>query len=243
MGYPHHDHITPLLAEGEDCLRAGCYRDAEQAFGRVLLLDAHHPTARAGRARATAALAEEQRRLDAALAEAHALWRAGHPAEARTLLDDVVNRGGDRDAALALLDRIARERPSPSLAVMPVGPAEPPAVVLGRPLPRRVWRRVLATTWLVLFLLLGAGVASAWDDLVARLADPPGARSVSPAIAIGVATRGEQSLRLARRALERDDPRAALTALADVTPDDPVYPLSVQIRAQAERAVGERGRR
>jgi hypothetical protein len=243
MGRLHDDHIAPLLMEADGCLRAGRYRDAEQAFGRLLLLDAHHAAARAGHAKAAAALAEEQRHLDASLAEARALWGAGRPVEARALLDEVLLRGGDRDAALALLDRMTHERGPAHAAMQANGPNEAPAVVLGKPLPRRVWRRVLATAWLALFLLLGVGVASAWDELVGRLTDLPGARSAAPASVVGVPTPGEQALRLARRALERDDPATALAALADVTPDDPVYPMSEQIRAQAKRAAGERGRR
>ncbi len=241
MGRPEDDHIAALLAEAQDCLRAGRHRDAEQAFGRVLLLDARHAEAQAGRARATAALAEEQRRLDALLAEARRLWRDGRPGDARRLLDEILRSGGDRDAALGLLDRIDDARALPAALTMPT--PVPPVVAARLPMPRRVWRRVLAAAWLVVFLLLGAGVASAWDDLVARLTDLPGARGGASATTLNAPTRGELALRAARRALERDDPQAALTLLGELTPDDPVYPFAVQIRAQAARAAGARGRR
>ncbi len=51
---------------------------------------------------------------------------------------------------------------------------------------------------------------------------------------------GEQAVAVARRHLDVGQPAEALNTLLAITPDEPVYPFSLQLRDEARRAL-ERG--
>src|SRR5687768_3473759 len=105
---------------------------------------------------------------------------------------------------------------------------------------RERWlRRGLASVWTFLFAIGGFAVASAWDDIVEGLlrAPVPAASEAPPS---GLAPRtspGEQAIALARRLLDLGQPAEALKALLAIKPEEPVYPFSLQLREEAQRAL------
>jgi hypothetical protein len=240
------DRIETLLAEARSFLGQGRHRAAGDAFGRVLLHDPAHREARAGHACAQAELAEERRRLDAALEEARDAAARGDGEHARALAEEVLRGAGDRDAALALLDRL--DAPSvPGVVVsardtgaIPVGPASPARTTR----PRR-FRRALGAAWMLAFALLAAVAVSGWESHVARLtgAPLPAAHQAPPSTHYPAPTAGERAVAQARAHIQHGDPRGALAALEAVSPDDPAYPFAAQIRAQADRELVEERRR
>jgi hypothetical protein len=173
---PQNPRIEELLHEGWSLLAAGGGREAGDVFGRVLLLDPRHAEARRGFERARRAAAEAHRGLDASIDEALAALAAGDVARARALLEEVVARGGDRDRALALLDRLAPHRgrieASGSLPVTPARERRAAATRTAAP----PWRRALATVWAVVLAMLTAGLVLGWDRLVAELTRTPSPR-------------------------------------------------------------------
>lgn len=232
------DRIETLLAEARTSLGQGRPRAAEVAFGRVLLHDPAHDEARAGRTRAEAELAEERRRLDAALHEAGTAAASGDDARARLLAEEVLRGGGDRDAALALLDRLD----APAVPGVVVSARDTGTIPVGRPAavratPPRRWRRAVSAAWMLAFATLAAAAVSGWEAHVAWLtgAPLPGAHQAPPSTHYPAPTAGERAVAEARAHIQRGDPGSALAALAAVRPEDPAYPLAVQIRAQAGR--------
>ena len=240
------DRIEMLLAEARSFLGQGRHRAAEDAFGRVLLHDAAHPEARAGRACAKAELAEERRRLDAALDEARIAVERGDGARARELAEEVLRGSGDRDAALALLDRLD----TPDVPAVVVSARDTGTLPVGRPSvvratrPRR-WRRALGAAWMLAFAVLAAAAVSGWESHVARLtgAPLPNAHQPPPSTHYPAPTAGERAVAEARAHIQHGDPRGALAALEAVRPEDPAYPFAAQIRAQADRELVEERRR
>jgi len=103
---------------------------------------------------------------------------------------------------------------------------------------RERWlRRGLASLWTFLFAIGGFAVASAWDQLVEGLLRAP-VPAVSQAPPAGPRTSpGEQAIALARRRLDLGQPAEALKALLAIKPEEPVYPFSLQLRDEAERAL------
>lgn len=240
------DRIESLLAEARGLLAQGRNRAAEEAFGRVLLHDPAHAAARDGRGRAEAALAEEQRRLDALLHEARDAALRGDEAAARTLAEEVLHGDGDRDAALTLLDRLD----APALPRVVVSARDTGTIPLGIPsptgsAPTRRWRRTVSAAWVLAFTLLTAAVVTGWESHVARLTAAPLPELVQapPVSHYPAPTAGERAIGEARGHIQRGQPQRALAALAAVRPEDPAYPLAVQLRAQADRALAaEHGR-
>lgn len=231
--------LATLLDDARRFLAEGRFRAAEDAFGRVLLHDPAHADARDGHARAAAALAEERRRLDAALDEASRAAADGDAPRARALAEAVLRGGGDRDAALQLLDRLEAARPAVVLNAGDTGAFPGEGVADRRRAHQRPWRRALTAAWAVAFVLLSGAVVSGWERHVARLTRTPlpDPGSAPPATHYAAPGPGEQALASARAHIERGDPRGALLALARVAPEDPAYPLAQQLRAQADRAL------
>lgn len=164
--------IHRLLARGWDLLESGRSREALDAFGRVLLRHRRHAEARRGLERARAAAAEDARELDLRVEEAREAFARGERERARALLTEVVRRGGDRDRALALLDRLGEGAGRLAAAASPPeGTAEPRVV---RPSRRLTWSRwVFAAAWAVVFAVLAAGLALSWERLVETLVRVP----------------------------------------------------------------------
>src|SRR6187402_2854273 len=84
-----------LLVEGLDRYFAGQYEDAIHVWTRVLFLDRSHARARAYIDRARTAIAERQRASDEMLHATSEMLTRGDAAEARRLLDEILNTGGD----------------------------------------------------------------------------------------------------------------------------------------------------
>src|SRR6187455_839183 len=84
-----------LLVEGLDHYLAGKFEDAIHIWTRVLFLDRSHARARAYIERARTAIAERQRASDEKLQASSEMLTRGDAAEARRLLDEILNTGGD----------------------------------------------------------------------------------------------------------------------------------------------------
>jgi hypothetical protein len=231
-----------MASEAWGLLEAARPREASLLFGRLLLQDPRHEEARRGLMAAQALTGELERELEALLQEAHQAALGGDLAQARLLLDDVIRRGGDRDGAHALLDRLDHREGlvavSPPAAPAAAGAADPPAVA-----PLRGWRSrtAFAAACGLALVALTTTVAAGWDHLMGRLEERPLPAGYTPATQpLPAAPAGERALGEARRLLERGDVAGALTALHDVAPDDPVYPFAQQLRQRAELAA--RGR-
>lgn len=233
------ERVQGLVSEAWALLDDARPREAALLFGRVLLLDPAHEQARQGLMLARARAGELERELEARLDEARAAVAAGELAHARSLLEDVIRLGGDRDRAHELLDRLHARGTSPSEAARPAPsiPVRSMTAVAARE-PRAWWSRtVFATACGLAFAAVTTTVAASWDHLLGRLErrPSPAAYPISPAsLATGPA--GERALTEARRRLEHGDLSGALTALQDIAPDDPVYPFALQLRQRAESA-------
>jgi hypothetical protein len=226
------DRIRGLITEGRELLEAGRGGEAADIFGRVLL---HHPDdadARRGLEAARAATTEAQRLLDERLDAATRAVAAGASADARRLLEVVVQQGGDRDRALALLDRLdPRSGRLESALSASEGPAAAPARAASSGTHSR---RAFAVVCVTSFACLAAGVSSTWERLVDGLARTPSpASEVGPSSTfLAAPTGGERAISDARRLIERGDNAGALSVLDRVTPDEPAYPFARQLREQ-----------
>ncbi len=233
--------FTSLLDDARRLLAAGRFRAADDAFGRVLLHDPEQPEARAGRAQTSAALAEERRQLDLMLDAARRAAAAGDAGGARALAEEVMRGGGDRDAALALLDGLdAPHWPGVVVSARDTGVVPLPTRPVAQQAKPRAWRRTLTIAWALGLTLVATVAVAGWETHVARLtrAPRPDAHLAPPATHYPAPTAGEQAVTQARAELERGAPARALQALATVRPEDPAYPLARQLRSQAERALG-----
>jgi hypothetical protein len=229
-----HERIPGLLAEGWRLLEAGNARESALIFGRVALVDPAHTDALRGLAAARIAVTESERLADERLAEARRAADRGDTVSARAALHDVIAKGGDRDRAAALLDRLddregRLERAAPSAALS--GP-----IVRLRPSAVSWARRGFAAASTVVLVALAAGVFSNWDRLLFGLTRPPAPRP--HAGAPGPAQRaGDRALAEARRHMDSGNVAAALAALDRVGPQEPSYPFARQLRQQAELAL------
>ena len=237
--------LRRLLDEGRDLLKRERGREAADVFGRILLLDADNAEARRGLEQARAAAVEAERVLAARLEEAENALAAGEDEKARTLLDDIIRNGGDRDRARDLLDRLDRRPGRLNAGRGPwtvAGEAEE-----GSAATSPAWsRRAVIGGWVVVFALLATGVASSWDRLLDRLgrAPSPTSQSAPPATSLTAPTPGERAVADARRLLDQGETAAALSILDRISPDEPAYPFARELRRQAQTALlsGGRGR-
>ena len=229
------------VSEGWALLDGARPREAALLFGRVLLEDPQHEEARRGLLAAQALSGELERELEARLDEARQAAKGGDLDTARTLLEDVIRRGGDRDGAHDLLDRldlregrvaVSGSTPRP----VPAGAAAPsPDPSSGA----RWSRTAFAAVCGVALVALATTVAASWGHLIGRLEERPLPAGYTPVTQpLPAAPAGERALGEARRLLERGDVAGALNALRDVGPDDPVYPFAQQLRQRAEAARG-----
>jgi len=232
-----------LLGEAWALLEGEKPRESALLFGRVLLQDPQNGEARRGLAMAQARSGELERVLEALLDEARQAASGGDLECARLLLEDVIRRGGDRDSAHELLDRLDHREGrvaaagSASFTLPPAAPAPPARRTAGG------WwsRTAFAAACGVALVALATTVAASWDHLIGRLEERPLPAGYTPSTQpLPAPPAGELALGEARRRLERGDVSGALTALRDVAPDDPVYPFAQQLRQRAESAA--RGR-
>jgi hypothetical protein len=235
--------LRRLLDEGRDLLRREQGRQAADVFGRILLLDPDNAEARGGLEQARAAAVEAERVLATRLQEAEDALVAGEDEKARTLLEEIIRHGGDRDRARDLLDRLDRRPGRLNAGRGPwtsSGDAEEGSVATSS-----AWsRRVVIGGWVVVFGLLAAGVASSWDRLLDRLgrAPSPTSQAAPPATSLAAPTPGERAVADARRLLDQGETAAALSILDRISPDEPAYPFARELRRQAETALRSGGR-
>lgn len=100
--------IEQLLLAGLDHYFKGQYERAIDIWTRVLFFDRGHARARAYIERARASLAERLRESEELMHTGVEAFQRGNVGEARELLETAVARGGPRDEALAVLDRLSR---------------------------------------------------------------------------------------------------------------------------------------
>ena len=226
------DPVRTLLVRGRDLLGRNQGREAADLFGRVLLRDPGNPEARQGLKRARASIHETERVLDAQLERAGRALEAGDEDGARSLLEEVVSKGGDRDRAHALLDRLDNRVGSlQGLDFEEEVPARTPPSP-----PRRAWARpVLIAAWAMAFASMAVGIGSSWDRLLVSLSRTPSptSRPGPPSTQVPVPPAGERALAEARELLDRGDAAGALAALDRVSPQEPAYPFARQLRTHA----------
>jgi hypothetical protein len=228
-----------LISRGRTLLEQGQGREAIHVFGRVLLWDPAHEEARRGLREARLAVREADRILDGRLDEAAQALESGDLPLARKLIEDIVERVGDDERALTLLDRTdSREGRLPE-AGLPSRTAravpESGETVKSGP---SAWRFTLAASWTVVLAGLTVTIVSGWDRLVSRLTAAPSPRHELPVSTDGFpGSKGERAIAEARHRLEAGDPAGAVAALAQVTPEEPLYPLAVQLRHQVESSL------
>jgi hypothetical protein len=226
------DPLHTLLVRGHALLDQDQGREAADLFGRVLLLDPANAEARDGLKRARAFVHESERALDVQLEQAVRALEAGDEKAARALLEDILSKGGDRDRAHALLDRLdtragslhGLEHDEESAVKTPPAPA------------RRAWARAaLIGGWAMAFAALAVGVGSRWDRLLVSLSRTPSptSRAGPPTTQVPVPAAGERALAEARELLDRGDAAGALATLDRVSPQEPAYPFARQLRTHA----------
>jgi FimV-like protein len=204
-------------------------------FGRVLLLDSECKEAREGLDESRAQLAEERRLMDSRLEQARGAIERGDPERARSLLEDVVREGGDRDRAHALLDRLdwrpGRIEPAPASGA--------DRTVLDRaPAPSNApSRQAVVAAWTVLLVTLALSLGFSWEDFVARLVRNPAPTSASVPPSTPAPRMAAQALSDARELLDRGQPAAAIAILDGVAPTEPAYPFARELRRQAVAAL------
>ncbi len=235
---PSESRIEALLAEGRKLLDDGRGAEAALVFERVLIQSPGLAPAREGLERARASSLEDARRSEAGLEAASAAFRAGDRRRARDLLEGLLEAGGDRDAALSLLDRLDERQ-----GLLAFGaPSRPPA----SPLPSAAppyggrGRRAFAVAWVVLTLALAGSIAVRWERLVGRLteAPTPSVRPGPPSTRLPAPSAGDEALAQARERSERGDLAGALGALDRVSPEDAAYPYARQMRARLDPEAG-----
>jgi FimV-like protein len=228
------DRVRAQIAEAEKLIAAGRGLEAADILGRILLLDPGRDDVVQALERAQATLAEERRRMEGRLDDARRAIEDGDPETARDLLDQVVSRGGDRDRAHALLDRLddrtGRIDASAPRQWAELAPEDRPHR-LRSPLPRQVFVAV----WTLVIVTATVGLAFSWEQLVGSLVRNPAptSSSLAPSGRLPRPRAGDEALAEARRLLERGDPATALEILDGVSPEEPAYPLARELRRQA----------
>lgn len=226
------DPVESWLARGLEHLDRNDARAAADLFGRVLLRDPANAMAREGLQRARASVREDERALDAQLDLAGRALEAGDEAGARRLLEEIVHKGGDRDRAHALLDRLDTRAGSLDGLALVDEPMSDDAPAL----PRRTWARpALIAVWAAAFASMAVGVGWSWDRLLVSLAQTPSptSRPGPPTTQVPVPPAGDRALAEARELLDRGDAAGALAALDRVSPQEPAYPFARQLRTHA----------
>lgn len=225
------ERVPELLARGRELLAQDRGREAADVFGRVLLLDPGNFEARQGLGHARNLAVEEERALEAQLDDAARALDRGETDRAAALAGDVLARGGDRDRAALLLDRIDPRRGVMEPARLPASaaPAALPASV--RPRGRAVFTAACGLG----FVMLAVGIGASWDRLFVQLArtPTPSAVVVPPFRSLPAVSDGDRAVAEARRLIEDGDPRGAVVVLDRVRPQEAAYPLARRLRDQA----------
>jgi tetratricopeptide (TPR) repeat protein len=225
-----------LLVEGLDRYLAGRFEDAIHIWTRVLFLDRSHARARAYIDRARTAIAERQRASDELLQATSEMLTRGDAAEARRLLDEMLDAGADDERAAELRMRIERlERASLSArAGSATVSAQTAAPAVERPSRARRWT-------LVAGLSAGLVIVAFW--LVPSTNDVPGLErervplsAASGDTSLPVLSASDVALVRARTLYSRGRLAEALQAL-DRVAELANVPAANQLRVEIQQAL------
>jgi hypothetical protein len=228
-----------LLLLGLDHYFGGEYERAMHVWTRVLFLDRGHARARAYIERARGALAERHRENEELVHEGVAAFDRGDVETARRLLTTAVERGGAREDAVAVLDRLERlsgvsspaARSVPGVASRGSGAVRSWASTWKR-LP---WLLVLMAGALVVTGLIGADQLRTL--LPAGSISPPAPVPAAPDEPLQVPTLSDVTLSRAWVLFERGHLRESLRALDDLPPGDVLRGEADELRSAIQRAL------
>ena len=238
--------IDELLLAGLEQYFGGRYQEAINVWGRVLFLDRGHARARAYIERARGALAERQRTTEELVQEGVAALDRGDGLAARRFLTTAVATGEPHDLAqsyLDRLDRISTATPAPGAHAPDVRPARDERAGRRRlPLAARPVRAlpIVGAAVLVGALMLFAASRDLLRPLVARgwrQAPAPGA-VVTPE-PLPAPRPSEVALGRARDLYRSGHLKAALAALNDVAPADPLAAEAAALVVDIQRVLLE----
>ena len=235
--------IERLLLSGLDHYFKGRYERAIDIWTRVLFLDRSHARARAYIERARAALSERLRESEELVHTGVEAFERGDVTEARSLLTSAIKKGGGRDEALTVLDRLNRlevaaggdRLPRRGGATRSVTQREfNPGV---QPGPRRV--RVVPLVLFVGVVLVVGYAAMSWGEWESLIWGQPSRRMVVPAQAtveslplpLGASVRVSR----ARRLVEDGRLNQALDVLAVVGSGNSLAKEADVLRAEIQR--------
>lgn len=232
--------IEQLLLSGLDHYFRGRYERAIDIWSRVLFLDRSHARARAYIDRARASVAERLRESEELVHTGVEAFERGDVRSARNLLRSAVERGGGRDDALSILERLDRLEAAAGnerkghVAEVRI-PSESTSKSDPPPAPRRVrigplvaFGGVLA---IIAYLALTGAEWSPWaPNLSGVVQSAP--LSVNP---IPVPAASELKFERARRLFEEGRSRQALRLLNGISIADPLINESDQLRARIQR--------
>ena len=235
--------IERLLLAGLDHYFQGRYERAIDVWSRVLFLDRSHARARAYIDRARAGLAERLRESEELVHTGVEAFKRGDVGEARSLLTSAVERGGGRDEALTVLERLNRLEAaagdgSVSQPELPVAPSGGRGKTVHSTLPgRRV--RVAPLVLFTVLLVAGGYLAVSWGPWEALLFGPAPPRAVTPVTdlvdALPVPSGAEVEIARARRLIDGKRLHAALAVLDSVAAGDPQEAEANVLRARIQR--------
>jgi hypothetical protein len=238
--------IDELLLAGLEQYFGGRYQEAINVWGRVLFLDRSHARARAYIERARGALAERQRTTEELVQEGVAALERGDGHAARRLLTTAVTTGEPHDFAQTYLDRLDR--------ISPAVPTPDARRSDGQPArDRRGARRRLAgpTRPVRALPIVGAAllvgtliVVGASRDLLRPLISrgwrqAPAAGAVVTPEPLPAPRPAEVALARARDLYRSGHLKAALAALGDVSPADPLAGEAAGLAVDIQRILLE----
>ena len=236
--------IERLLLAGLGHYFQGRYERAIDVWSRVLFLDRKHARARAYIDRARSGLAERLRESEELVHTGVEAFERGDVSEARSLLTSAVERGGGRDEALTVLERLNRlEAAAGDGAPSPVKPRLRPSrtqrsgvVGIARP-SRRV--RVVPLVLFAVLVSFAGYLAMSWGEWESVLFGPPSIRAATAVSevddALPILSGASVKLGRARRLIEEGRLHSALAVLGTVTQGDPEGTEADLLRARVQR--------
>lgn len=236
--------IEELLLAGLDHYFKGQYERAIDVWTRVLFLDRTHARARAYIDRARASLAERQRESEELVHTGVEAFQRGDVGEARELLESAVERGGPRDEALSVLDRLDRLETAAGQSV----PRESlqdrvrRARGLRRPVERRNTGAWLAGAAAVFGILLLGGFLAVWSGrlrpgVFSGVPAPASVPDMRTRASVPTPASTELLLARARRLADEQRPYDALRLLDVIGPGDPLRADADGLRARIQQAL------
>ena len=225
-----------LLVEGLDHYLAGKFEDAIHIWTRVLFLDRSHARARAYIVRARTAIAERQRASEEMLHATSEMLTRGDAAEARRLLDEILNSCGDDERAAELRVRIERLERASVTAHPSTSPPPSPGVMPATDAPTHRFRWVAVAVVGAMVLAGGVAIAPATGILFGfdRVRVP--LLPAAPDTALPVLSASDVALVRARTLYSRGRLAEALQVLDRVS-DPSSLPVANQLRIEIQRVL------